>query len=79
MRIKVNYAAVLKLTRIRTGETVDLPEGTTVSQLLSDSSVKEEHKKFIQVFVDEKKRDIHHILKDGEVLSLYLPVGGGQR
>ena len=74
----MNYAAVLKLAEISNGGTLDLPEGMTVSELLSDCSVKEEHKKYILVFVDEKKRDIHHILKDGEVLSLYLPVGGGR-
>ena len=78
MKVKVNYAAVLKLEKISSGGTVDLSTGTTVSQLLSDCNVKEEHKKYILIFVDEKKRDIHHVLKDGEVLSLYLPVGGGR-
>lgn len=79
MKVMLNYAAVLKLERVNSGSTVDLTEGTTVSQFLSDCNVKEEHKRHILVFVDEKKQDLHHVLRDGEELSLYLPIGGGDR
>ena len=77
MKVKLSYAAILKLERASSGSTVDLSEGTSVSQFLSDCNVKEEHKRYILVFVDEKKRDLNHVLRDGEELSLYLPIGGG--
>ncbi len=79
MKVRLNYAAVLKLERVSSGSALDLSEGTTVSQLLSDCNVKEEHKRYILVFVDEKKRDLNHVLRDGEELSLYLPIGGGEQ
>jgi len=77
MKVTLNYAAVLKLEKVSSGSTVDLCEGTTVSQLLSDCRIKEEHKRYILVFVDEKKRDLNYVLRDGEELNLYLPIGGG--
>lgn len=77
MKVTLNYAAVLKLEKVNSGSTVDLSEGTTVSQLLSDCSIKEEHKRYILVFVDEKKRDLDYVLRDGEELNLYMPIGGG--
>ena len=77
MKVTLNYAAVLKLEKVNSGSTVDLSEGTTVSQLLSDCGIKEEHKRYILVFVDEKKRDLDYVLRDGEELNLYMPIGGG--
>jgi molybdopterin converting factor small subunit len=77
MKVTLNYAAVLKLEKVNSGSTVDLSEGTTVSQLLSDCCIKEEHKRYILVFVDEKKRDLNYVLRDGEQLNLYMPIGGG--
>ncbi len=77
MKVTLNYAAVLKLEKVNSGSTVDLSEGTTVSQLLSDCRIKEEHKRYILVFVDEKKRDLNYVLRDGEQLNLYMPIGGG--
>ncbi len=77
MKVTLNYAAVLKLEKVSSGSTVDLSEGTTVSQLLSDYRIKEEHKRYILVFVDEKKRDLNYVLRDGEELNLYIPIGGG--
>jgi sulfur carrier protein ThiS len=77
MKVKVNHSAVLKLDGVSSGSYLDVLKGTTVSDLLSKCNVKEQHKRYILIFVNGKRREPSHVLQDDEQLSLYLPIGGG--
>jgi molybdopterin converting factor small subunit len=55
--------------------TVELPEGTTASQLLAHLQIPDEQVKII--FVNHVIRDRGHPLTDGDEVGVFPPVGGG--
>jgi molybdopterin converting factor small subunit len=54
---------------------VELPEGATVSQLLTHLEIPEDQVKI--VFVNNVIRDRDHPLADGDEVGVFPPVGGG--
>ncbi len=55
--------------------TVEVPEGTTVKDLLNKLGIKENEAK--QVFIKHKSRPEDYHLEDGEKVAIFPPVGGG--
>jgi molybdopterin synthase sulfur carrier subunit len=79
MKIEVNLYATLS-RYIPDGSkgpthTVDVKEGTTVSELLQQLGVPAESAKLI--FLDGLHTDGDTVLKDGNRLGVFPPVGGG--
>lgn len=54
---------------------LELPEGSTVKDLLDKLGIKEDEVK--QVFIRHKSRSKDHPLEDGEKVAVFPPVGGG--
>jgi len=59
------------------GEAVVLPipEGTPLSALLKQISVPEEKIKL--TFVNKQQKDVDYLLKDGDQVAVFPPIGGG--
>ena len=79
MKIEVNLYATLS-QYIPDGskgpkQIVDVEEGTTVSELLSQLGVPAQSAKLI--FLDGIHSDLDAVLKDGDRLGIFPPVGGG--
>jgi sulfur carrier protein ThiS len=77
LKIHVEFAALLKVSGLRSGEWMEVPEGFTVSALLSRLDVQPEHQKFVVPFINKEKVKLHHALRDQDRVFLSLPVGGG--
>ena len=62
---------------VRIGEAipVSLPEGTTIGQLVERLDLPNEPGKLI--FVDGRRAGEDHVLRDGDEIGLFPPVGGG--
>jgi sulfur carrier protein ThiS len=81
MKIEVNLYATLSqyLPDGNKGPThiVDVVEGTTVSELLRQLGVPTQSAKLI--FLDGIHSDLDAVLKEGNRLGVFPPVGGGKR
>jgi len=77
INVKVLFTGLVAVKGISSGNTVEIPINSTVSSLLSKLGIKEEHKKYIIILVNEEKAQLSKILNDNDVLSLFLAVGGG--
>ena len=67
----------MRIDNVKSGSIMDIPEGTNIEALLKSCNVKEEHIKYILVYVNGEKRGMSHGLRHNDELKLYLPVGGG--
>lgn len=77
MNIIMYYPAAMRIDNVKSGSIMDIPEGTNIEALLKSCNVKEEHIKYILVYVNGEKRGMSHRLRHNDELKLYLPVGGG--
>ncbi len=77
MKILVEYTALLDLKGVPNGSLVDVPDGSTISDLLTRCGVEAAHQKYIAPFINSEKKPLRTILRDGDHLVLSLPIGGG--
>ena len=77
MKIHIEYAALLELQGAANGAALEVPEGSTPADLLTQFKVRPEHQKFVIPFVNNEKKKLSAKLKDNDRLFLSLPVGGG--
>ncbi|WP_457639327.1 molybdopterin converting factor subunit 1 [Persephonella sp.] len=81
MKVKVLYFSVIKDRLKKSSETVELKEGSTVSDLLNTIKTHhpeiEETLKNIMVAVNEEYASTETPLKEGDTVALIPPVSGG--
>ena len=77
MKITLNYSAILKLDDVKNGSTIKIDNETSVKDLLNRWKVREDHQKYIVAYANDKKVGLSYILRDNDLLQLYLPIGGG--
>lgn len=77
INIKVLFTGLVAVKGISSGDTIEIPANSTVSYALSKLGIRDEHKKYIIVLVNEEKSSLFTILNEGDLLSLFLAVGGG--
>ena len=56
-------------------ERLEIHEDTTVEKLIMNLGIPDEHVKLI--FINGKRRDRAYLLKQGDRVGLFPPVGGG--
>ncbi len=77
MKVIVNFLSLVKLKNVKSGERIDVAEGTSIGKLLIQNMVEEKALKYIKLVVNGRQEDMKYILKDGDVLTLIIPIGGG--
>jgi molybdopterin converting factor small subunit len=77
MKVIVNFLSLLKLKNAKSGDCIDVAEGTSIGKLLMQHIVEEEALKYIKLVVNGRQEDMGYILKDGDILTLIIPIGGG--
>lgn len=79
LTVQVRLYATLRRYRpeMKLGESlpVDLPEGTTVGQLMARLGIPAEVVK--TVFVNHCQQDLEYVLQNGDGVAIFPPVGGG--
>lgn len=74
MQVTIKLFATLRENRFDS-KTVELPEGTTVLDIVKKLSISE--KEAAIVFINSKHAGFHIVLQDGDILGMFPPVGGG--
>jgi molybdopterin converting factor small subunit len=73
----INFTRLVDIKKVASGDTINIPEGTDISGLLSILGIIEQHKKYIIVMISGRKENLSYKLKNGDEVNLFLPVGGG--
>lgn len=77
MVVHLEYTAVLAVKGPKSGSEVELPDGSTVADLLERLHIQPDHRRHIVAFVNGTQRKPSTALHDGDRLVLSLPIGGG--
>ena len=77
MKIFLEYTAVLDAKGVSSGSMMDLPDGSSAKDVLDILLVKQDHQKYVVPFENGHKARLADALRDGDKLTLSLPVGGG--
>ncbi|HBM14929.1 MAG TPA: hypothetical protein DD381_01045 [Lentisphaeria bacterium] len=77
IRVRLHFTGLIDINDLTSGDFINLPESSTLSNLFSKIGIREEHKKYIIAMINEKKEFMHYVLKDNDEVKLFLPVGGG--
>ena len=77
MKVQIEYTAVLAAKGASSGDTLDMPDGVAVTDVLDFLHVRKDHQKYVVPFVNGDKKRLTDKLRDGDKLVLSLPVGGG--
>ena len=77
MKITLRFVGYLKFEGIESGDRIDAADGSTVKELLDRHGMATQHQRYVVPIVNGEERKLAHVLKDGDELSLFLPVGGG--
>lgn len=77
IRVQLYFTGLIDIKNLLSGDYITLKEGSTLSDLLAQIGIRQEHKKYIIAMVNEKKEFLHYIVKNNDQIKLFLPVGGG--
>ena len=78
MNIYIEYNGVLDISKVKSGENLDIGDAETrIGDLLSRFDVPADQQRFIAAFVNGRETRLNYILRDGDKLRLFLPLGGG--
>lgn len=77
MQITIEYIGFLKIKDVKSGSIVEFPDNTRASDVLDRFNLTGSYRKYIIPIVNGERSPQDRLLKDGDRLYIYLPVGGG--
>ena len=77
LSVTIRFTGLVDVKKVVSGDSIEIPEGTDLSKLLSILGIIEQHKKYIIVMVRGRKENLDYKLKNNDDVNLFLPVGGG--
>ena len=77
MKITLNYVGYLKFPDITSGSTVEVTEGITIADLMTDYGISRTQQRFLTTFVNEEPAELTARLAEADELTVIIQVGGG--
>jgi sulfur carrier protein ThiS len=77
MKITLEYLGFLKIESIQSGSVVDVPDGSTAASILDMCKLNGSYRKYIVPIINGERTSHDRVLKEGDRMFIYLPVGGG--
>jgi len=77
MKIRIRYTGKLPLHALEPGGEVEVEAGATVADLLARIGVPEPLQPFMLPVVNGERRELSHVLREGDRLEFFSPAGGG--
>ncbi|HJO94307.1 MAG TPA: MoaD/ThiS family protein [Victivallales bacterium] len=75
--IKVSFTGLIDVKNFNSDSNLSVKSKSTINDVLGVLGIRPQHKRFIITLINDNKERLTYILKDGDHLSLFLPVGGG--
>ena len=77
MKIVLIFPGHFAFENMKSGDTIEIEDGSLVSDLLTNKGIKKEHQRFIIPIINGVEKRVTQVIKEGDELRLFLPVGGG--
>jgi len=77
MKISLIFTGHFAFEDVKSGDTIALEPGTTVSQFLTAKGIRNAHQRFVIPIINGEEKSLKHIIEEGDEVRLFLPVGGG--
>ncbi|HPG29246.1 MAG TPA: MoaD/ThiS family protein [bacterium] len=77
IQITIHFTTLVDVKNIKSGDTIEISDETTMSGLLSILGIIERHQKYIVIMRNGEKSNLSAKLKNNDEIKLFLPVGGG--
>ncbi len=75
--VTIHFTGLVDVKNVASGSSIDIQEGSSLSELLSILGIMEQHKRYIIAMINGKKETLCYALKNKDEVKLFLPVGGG--
>ncbi len=75
--IQIKYVGKSDVFNLKNGETLQIQEGTTISDVLDGLKVQKTIQKLVVPSVNGEHQGISYVLQANDELDLFLPLGGG--
>ena len=75
--VEVESTGLLHIEGLEGGGVVGLAEGATIKDLLNVLKIQQDHQKFVTAFVNGEEKNRVTPLRNGDKITLLLPIGGG--
>lgn len=77
MIVHLEYTAVLAIREPASGSALDIPDNSSVRDLLTRLAIPADHQKYVVTFINQRQARPADRLRGGDRVFLSLPVGGG--
>jgi molybdopterin converting factor small subunit len=77
MKVKVEIVGLLHIKGIKNNSSIEINEGSTVSDLYNELKILKDHQKFIIPFINGSEVRKSSNISDGDTVKIFLPTGGG--
>ena len=77
MDITLHHSPILKLKDVENGGQLEVSVGSTIETLLSSLGIPEDQHRYLLAYANREKKELSYVIQNGDVLHLYLPIGGG--
>jgi molybdopterin converting factor small subunit len=75
--ITLQHSPILKLKETAPTGRIEVPAGTTAGELLTLLGIHSDHHRYILVYANGRKQGLGYVLRQGDAVQLFLPIGGG--
>jgi sulfur carrier protein ThiS len=75
--ITLEHSPILKLKETAQTGRIEVPAGTTAGELLALLGIPSDHHRYILVYANGRKQGLGYVLRQGDAVQLFLPIGGG--
>lgn len=75
--IKVSFTGLIDVKNFNSESNLSLKSESTIDDALGQLGIRMQHKRFLITLINDNKERLTYILKNGDHLSLFLPMGGG--
>ena len=77
VKVTIEYMGFFRIEEVPNNSEIDIPEHTTVEELLDRLGVKEQDRTYLVPLVNRQRKGFGTEIEDGDSIFLYYPVGGG--
>lgn len=77
MRIEFHGPPICDFSKFEKDGTIEVPDGITLKQFLKIVKLPTLWAKVLPLLVNYEKPDMNQVLKDGDIVSSYTPLGSG--
>ena len=77
MKVKIELLGLLHIMGVKNNSFIEVKDGATVSDIYTELNILKDHQRFIIPFINGTEVRKSANVKDGDIVKIFLPTGGG--